>query len=135
MDLPRLFGRDKYQINYRHIISSLVRKPGAFENYKYRDALFPTSRFRMAYDYLCDHTPAKSSKEYLKILYSAAYDGEDRVDSILSELINLDLPIEALIVESMIAVFGGEPKITTGTVKCVDLSDYDSLLTSKKGGE
>jgi hypothetical protein len=29
-----------------------VRKPGAFENYRYREELFPTSRFRMAWDEL-----------------------------------------------------------------------------------
>ena len=46
----RLRGEGKHAINYRHIIDSLMRKPGAFENYRYRDDLFPTSRFRIAYD-------------------------------------------------------------------------------------
>ena len=50
--LPRLSGHGKYYINYRYIIDSLVRKPGAFENYRYREELFPTSYFRMAYDLL-----------------------------------------------------------------------------------
>ena len=50
--LPRLRGRQKHRIDYRHIIDWLVRKPGAFENYVYREELFPTSRFRMAYDAL-----------------------------------------------------------------------------------
>src|SRR5208283_376998 len=47
---PRLRGRQKHAVNYRHIIDWLVRKPGAFANYMYREELFPTSRFRMAYD-------------------------------------------------------------------------------------
>jgi len=47
-DLPRLRGRSKHRIDYRHIIEWLVRKPGAFENYRYKEDLFPTSRFRMA---------------------------------------------------------------------------------------
>ena len=34
----------------RHIIDWLVRKHGAFENYRCREELFPTSRFRMAWD-------------------------------------------------------------------------------------
>ena len=34
---PRLRGRKKHRINYRHIIDWLVRKPGAFENYVYRE--------------------------------------------------------------------------------------------------
>ena len=50
--LPRLLGRGKHRVDYRHIIEWLVRKPGAFENYRYKEDLFPTSRFRMAYDAL-----------------------------------------------------------------------------------
>ena len=34
--LPRLHGKNKHRINYRHVIDSLVRKPGAFENYQWR---------------------------------------------------------------------------------------------------
>jgi hypothetical protein len=56
-DLPRLRGRGKHRIDYRHIIEWLVRKPGAFENYRYQEDLFPTSRFRMAYDALKETTP------------------------------------------------------------------------------
>jgi hypothetical protein len=51
-ELPRLRGRGKHRIDYRHMIDWLVRKPGAFENYRYRQDLFPTSWFRMAYDVL-----------------------------------------------------------------------------------
>ena len=67
--VPRLRGEGKHHIQYRHIIDWLVRKPGAFENYRYRDALFPTHRFRMAYDWLKERRPSKAAKEYLKILY------------------------------------------------------------------
>src|SRR5207249_4020617 len=31
--LPRLQGRDKHHLNYRHVIDWLVRKPGAFHGY------------------------------------------------------------------------------------------------------
>ena len=34
--LPRLRGAENHCINYRHIIDWLVRKPGAFSNYRYR---------------------------------------------------------------------------------------------------
>src|ERR1044071_2583238 len=53
------------QREYRHIIEWLVRKPGAFENYRYQEDLFPTSRFRMAYDALKETTPGRSSQEHL----------------------------------------------------------------------
>ena len=41
------------RIDYRHVIWSLVRKPGAFARYVYRDELFPTVTFRRAYDAIC----------------------------------------------------------------------------------
>ena len=47
---PRLRGEGKHAINYRHIIASLVRKPGAFPRYKYRTDLFPSESFRWAYE-------------------------------------------------------------------------------------
>ncbi len=56
--VPRLRGRNKYLINYRHVIDWLVRKPGAFAAYRYQDALFPTSRFRRVYDVLREQSPA-----------------------------------------------------------------------------
>jgi transposase len=48
--LPRQFGYGKEAIDFRHVIDSLVRKPGAFINYKYANHMYPTTRFRMAYD-------------------------------------------------------------------------------------
>jgi hypothetical protein len=86
-DLPRLRGRSKHRIDYRHIIEWLVRKPGAFENYRYQEDLFPTSRFRMAYDALRETTPGRAGKEYLKILKLAAEEGEVQVDAALRELL------------------------------------------------
>lgn len=36
-------------INYRHVIQWMLRKPGAFRNYRYRNDMFPTEAFRWAY--------------------------------------------------------------------------------------
>ena len=85
---PRLRGRGKHRINYRHIIDWLVRKPGAFENYRYRDDLFPTSHFRMAYDALRERRSKQAAtKDYLQILHLAAYESETTVDQILRQLL------------------------------------------------
>jgi hypothetical protein len=51
--LPRLVGTHQHRIDYHHFIWSLVRKPGAFAAYRYRDELFPSTTFRLAYDRLC----------------------------------------------------------------------------------
>ena len=50
--LERVRGEHKSRIDYRHIIWSLVRKPGAFARYRFREHLFPTPVFRQAYDAL-----------------------------------------------------------------------------------
>ncbi len=88
--LPRLRGENGYYINYRHHIDILVRKPGAFENYCYKDALFPTSLFRIAYDILRDTCGIRqANKEYLRILELAAKEDESLVNEALRLLINL----------------------------------------------
>lgn len=86
-DLPRLRGRGRHRIDYRHIIDWLVRKPGAFGNYRYRDQLFPTSRFRMAWDALREIVPLRADRLYLEILELAAKEGEARVDEALRGLL------------------------------------------------
>jgi hypothetical protein len=50
--MPRVSGGQRHVVNYRHIIDWLVRKPGAFRQYRYRDDLFPSLAFRRAYDAL-----------------------------------------------------------------------------------
>jgi len=78
----------KVVINYRHIINSLIRKPGAFENYQYREFLFPSTTFRVAYDNLSKHYPANGVKQYLKLLQMAAMNSESEVETALELLIN-----------------------------------------------
>src|SRR3989449_8796469 len=104
-DLPRLRGRGKHRIDYRHIIEWLVRKPGAFENYRYQEDLFPTSRFRMAYDALKETTAGRSAKEYVRILELAAQQGEAQVDEVLRELLErkAELATSATVVEELLA--------------------------------
>ena len=85
--LPRLRGRTNYRVDYRHIIDWLVRKPGAFASYRYREHLFPTCRFRLAYDLLKGETPRHSDRRYLEILHLAAREGEARVDDALRLLL------------------------------------------------
>src|SRR5664279_1693661 len=130
-DLPRLRGRGKHRIDYRHIIEWLVRKPGAFENYRYQEDLFPTSRFRMAYDALQETTPLRSGKEYLKILKLAAEAGEVPVDKDLREL--LEERAESVItVESIVRVLTQLDTIAPVTmveVAPVDLTCFDQLCT------
>jgi hypothetical protein len=77
-----------YHINYRHVIESLCRKPGAFANCRYKDQLFPTEAFSAAYEYLhSEFEERRADKEYLEILRMAAENGEEKVSDILSCLL------------------------------------------------
>ena len=127
--LPRQRGEGKYRINYRHIIDSLIRKPGAFENYRYRDVLFPTSRFRIAYDSLKKHCTVRSAvKQYLSILYLAAKESETAVDNALRILIDKNMNICKEQVQ--ILMRSNEPVFipTDIHIPAVDLTCYDQLL-------
>jgi hypothetical protein len=126
--MTRLRGSGKHRIEYRHIIDSLVRKPGAFEQYRYREDLFPTSRFRMAYDLFRARSPQTAAKEYLKILAYAAAEGEARVDAALAHLLdrNSDLGIER--VREAVVATDKLPPVREVEIREVDLALYDHLL-------
>ena len=131
-EMPRLRGRGKHRVDYRHIIDWLVRKPGAFENYRYREELFPTSRFRMAWDALRELTPLRANKSYLEILQLAAQEGEARVDHALRDLLEEgEIGEGKLNVEAVRAVLSQEasmPPATQIAVAEVALASFDELL-------
>jgi hypothetical protein len=127
--LPRLRGEGKHRINYRHIIDSLVRKPGAFENYRYRDDLFPTSRFRIAYDNLKQrHSQRMAAKQYLNILHLAARESETAVDDILGMMIDKKMSICDEQVEALVRSSQPVAVATKVCIAAVDLTCYDRLL-------
>jgi len=127
--LPRLRGEGKHKINYRHIIDSLVRKPGAFDNYRYRNELFPTSRFRIAYDELKKrHSQLQATRQYLNILYLAAKESEAAVDAVLRVMIDKDIAISDEQVEALVQSSEPVPVVTEVLIPAVDLTCYDQLL-------
>jgi len=130
--VPRLRGEGKHHIQYRHIIDWLVRKPGAFENYRYREALFPTHRFRMAYDWLKERHPSRCVREYLGILHLAARRNETGVDYALRTLIDEDQPITIEAVGSIMDSQEQIPSPTEITIEKVDLGVYDALLSLRE---
>jgi hypothetical protein len=127
--MPRLIGSGKHAVNYRHVIDSLVRKPGAFENYQYREDMFPTSHFRMAYDWLCqDRSARAAAREYVKILQLAARDSQDAVQDALRAAITQNAPISAKAIRLAVEQHQQVPAATDVTVETPDLRDFDSLL-------
>jgi hypothetical protein len=136
-ELARLRGRGKHRVDYRHIIDWLVRKPGAFENYRYREELFPTSRFRMAWDVLRETSPLRANKRYLEILELAAKEGEVRVDEALRCLLemgesgegqNKEKELNAETVRALL--LAGDMPVPAPSIDIaeVSLSSFDELL-------
>jgi hypothetical protein len=129
--LPRLRGRCKHRINYRHVIEWLVRKPGAFAGYRYRAELFPTSRFRMAYDYLAATASGRSAREYLGILQLAARHSEVEVDEALRRLLDSGgvslTAVAALVREGM-----APARVMEVCVAPINLSTYDDLFENQE---
>jgi Mu transposase-like protein len=130
--MPRLRGRGKHDVQYRHVIDWLVRKPGAFADYRYREDLFPSSHFRMAYDVLRKRQPARADKEYLRILHLAARESEAGVEAVLVELLKEDGRMDAAAVAEKLRQHGQARQVTEVTVAVVDLRLYDALLEGKE---
>ena len=126
--------RNIQQIDYRHIVGTLVQKPQAFRHYIYRDALFPTFAFRQTWEMLeAQLDNRQACREFVKILYEAARcDGEERVNIYLEDCIaNGCLPTS----DGVRALFKGVPALTPPLKEYqIQLSDYDALLCDLKRG-
>ena len=125
--LPRLVGRNQRRIDYRHLIWSLVRKPGAFANYCYREELFPTTAFRRAYDGLLAARPTQADREYLRLLHLAASTSEADVEL----AIRLCLEVEQLPTFETVRELACEPlgiEAPAVSRPAIDLSPYDQLI-------
>ena len=129
LQVERLVGKGKHRINYRHIIQSLVRKPGAFPRYSYRDEMFPSLVFRRAYDQLTgsDYESARlADLEYLRILELAARHSEPDVETALHELLESSEQITSVKIKEKITP--RECAVPSIQVPTPDLSQYDELL-------
>ena len=125
--MPRLRGAAEHRIDYRHIIGSLVRKPGAFARYRFREELFPSLTFRAAYDALGRTHGERADVEYVRLLHLAAMTGERLVEATLRARLDADVPCDYAGVQAQV-----RPPVPTVPVVHVprpDLAQYDALLT------
>lgn len=125
-------GREKgHHINYRHIIKSLIRKPGAFRNYRYREELFPGEIFRWAFDSLAGSLSEKSAeRDYLQLLNLAADTMQCEVEKVLSALRNREeLPRFSAVLKAVPVAQNATPSQVPFKV---DLCDYDELCSSRE---
>ena len=127
--LPRLRGKHRHLIQYPHIIEWLVRKPGAFANYRYRTDLYPTSRFRRACDLLEEqHAPSRAHKIYLELLNLAAEEGEAKVDRAVDHLLTTGGELNKRAVQVCLQEDRPDAAQHDVEVEPVHLAAYDELL-------
>jgi transcriptional regulator with XRE-family HTH domain len=131
--LPRLHGQGQHRIDYRHVVWSLVRKPGAFAQYRYRDDLFPTLTFRRAYDALAAAAPGRADREYVRLLHLAASRSEVEVEAALSLLLEQQTTPTFDAVRDLVQPPGpvALPALSTPVL---DFGVYDRLLAAGTGG-
>ncbi len=129
--LPRLSGKHQHHINYHHIIWSLVRKPGAFANYRYRDELFPTTIFRQSYDRLVGERGLRADQQYVRILHLAATTSEAEVETALALLLEAQKPPTFPAVRDLVSPPAAS-SIPQLDVPALDLTAYDELIPSRR---
>ena len=126
--MERIRGKGKARIDYRHIIGSLVRKPGAFARYRFREQLYPTHTFRLAYDAMCGWKGERADVDYVRILHLAATTMECEVERALRRLLESSVRFDYPVVKQLAAPVSPEiPALELSGE--VDLGVYDGLLT------
>ena len=133
VQLPLHRGDRGAVIDFRHVIDHLLRKPGAFAGYRWREELFPAPVYRAAYDHLT-RTSSDADRRYLEILKVAADEGQSAVENALEHLFAAMKPvITAQEVRDLLDTWRDQQREwreRKPLVVC--LSDYDALLG---GGE
>jgi hypothetical protein len=124
--MPRLRGNQYSRIDYRHVIWSLVRKPGAFARYKFREELFPSLVFRRTYDALVDARGERADVEYVRVLHLAASTSQWRVEEALADLLARGERPDYAAVKALCAP--EKPMVPVVNVPPPDLAVYDRLL-------
>ncbi|WP_146158199.1 IS21 family transposase [Enhygromyxa salina] len=124
---PRLRGELNHRIDSRHVIASLVRKPGAFANYRFREELYPTLTFRRAYDALVAAHGDRADVEYVRILHLSAKTMEADVEAALVRLLEArGGRFDYAAVEAQVRP--RESELPVINIPSPTLEDYDALI-------
>ena len=116
-----------HHINYRHLIGWLVRKPGAFRQYRFREELFPSDLFRWAWESLSETLSHRTAdREYLQLLNHAAQTMQCEVETVLSSMRRKgEIPRLNRVLDECRPAVQEPPRLQP---LVVSLHDYDKLL-------
>lgn len=125
--LPRLRGDRGALVDFRHVITPLLRKPGAFIHYRHREALYPSTVYRAAHDRLvADHGERPGVIEYLHLLKLAAEETVEKVETVLQEQLTRPGKWRAVQVREQLAPVARKVIELAGLTP--SLKAYDTLL-------
>jgi hypothetical protein len=128
---PRVPGTSRHQINYRHVIDTLLRKPGGFRDYRYREDLFPRPIFRRSWEILNTRlAPLQADRAYLRILKLAADGFEGEVAAVLEQLLATPAPWDDRTIAARLPRTNPTPPALLPV--SVNLGEYDQLLLGQE---
>ena len=131
LERPRLRSREGQpgarDINYRHMIGALQKKPGAFARWVLRDAMFPRAVYRQTWERLSARLSEREAcKTIVGLLVLAADGHEAQLATELEQLTELDqLPDLPALTELLAPRQSALPSVT---VELPNLADFDALL-------
>jgi hypothetical protein len=131
LERARLTHRDGQRhprdIDYRHLIGALRRKPGAFARWVLRDAMFPRAVYRQTWERLSALLPEREAcKTIVGLLVLAADGHEGQLATELEQLIELDQLPDLMALTALLAPRPGV--LPSVTVELPDLAGFDVLL-------
>ena len=131
LERPRLTHCDGQRhprdIDYRHLIAALKRKPGAFARSVLRDAMFPRAVYRQTWERLSAQLNERDACKTIVGLLALAADGhEAQLASELEQLIELDQLPDLLALTTLLAPRPGV--LPDVKVELPDLAGFDALL-------
>jgi len=128
---PWISRDEGHCINYRHIIGSLVRKPGAFRRYRFREDLFPSDLFRWAWECLSESLSERTAeREYLQMLNHAALTMQCEVEAALATMRRQgEMPRWERVLAACRPAVSQPPRLQP---LVVSLHDYDDLLVCQE---
>jgi len=130
--MTRVRGKGTYNVNWRHVIGQMVKKPGSFRLYRYRDAMFPSTIFRTAWENLdASLSTWSAATNYLQVVKLARDEGLAQVEAAVSALLEAGvLPRLDDVVERMEREKMPVPDMAAPDV---DLVTYDGLTPAAVG--
>lgn len=123
------------QLDYRHFVGALKRKPQAFKGLVFRDDLFPREAYRRTWEQLeLKLTPRQACQTIVALLEIAAQDG---VEAVLAQ--RLDALLAAGVLPNVKRLreefMPRATEVPVVTVQIPPASRYDALLASKQDVE